>query len=189
MGLIDGLFGNPFSVFGGAVAGAEVLSQVADDPATAGAVASGGGLLSLVQNVTGLDLTSAIAPVTSLVSNIPVVGGLVAPILGSVLGTGGAVNTTGFSGGNGRFATRTIVETMDTTSGKIVKRKTLPGSPYLMNTEVAGLRKVVKKSNNLQKRIPRRTVKQSTTSKLTEAVQMKAIQNVQLPHHGGHCDT
>jgi len=187
MGLLDGLFGNPFQSFGGLLAGAEVASQIADDPASAGAVSTSGGLLSLVQSVTGLDLTAAIAPVTSLVSGIPVVGPIVAPILGGILGTGGAVNTTGFSGGNGRFATRTIVETMDTTSGKIVKRKTLPGSPYLMNSEVAGLRKVVKKSNNLQKRIPRRTVKQSTTSKLTEAVQMKAIQNVQLPHHGDHC--
>jgi len=190
MGFLDSLFLNPVATiggFGGALAGAEAAQQVAADPASAGGIASGGGILSLAGSLAGVDLTSIVAPVTSLVSQVPVIGPAVAGLVGGVLG-GGTVNTTGFSGGNGRFATRTVVQTMDTLTGKIVKSKTMPGSPYLMNSEVAGLRKVVKKSANLSKRIPRKTVKQSLSSQLTEAVKMKAMQNVQIGHHGDHCD-
>lgn len=91
---------------------------------------------------------------------------------------GGPVDTSGFSGGNGRFATRTTVETMDTTTGQIVKIKRMPGSPKLMNSEVAATKRVLRTVAKLHAKIPRRTVKQSEQKQLADAALNAAKRNV-----------
>jgi len=101
-------------------------------------------------------------------------------LVGAVLGggPGGVVDTTGFSGGNGRFATRTTVETMDTTTGQIVKMRRMPGSPKLMNSEVRAAKRVIKTVAKLHAKIPRRTVSESKMKKLTDAAIDEATRNV-----------
>jgi len=91
----------------------------------------------------------------------------------------GVVKTTGFSGGNGRFKTRTTVETMDTMTGKIVRSKTMPGSPHLMNSEVSAAKRVFRRTRKLNARLPRRTVKESKMKQLTDAAIDGAIRGVQ----------
>lgn len=98
-------------------------------------------------------------------------------LLGGVLGggAGGAVDSTGFGGGNGKTATRTVVETMDLMTGAITRRKIMPGSPFLMNSDVKAAKRVFRQSANLQKRLPRKTVKASATSQLKDAAIDAAI--------------
>lgn len=88
------------------------------------------------------------------------------------------VDTTGFGGGNGKESTRTIVETMDLRTGKIVRRKILAGSPHLMNKDIAAARKVFRATSKLHARMPRRTVRESKTKQLTDAAVDKALRSV-----------
>lgn len=99
-----------------------------------------------------------------------VVGGFVPPT---------AVDMTGFSGGNGRFATRTTVETLDTQTGQIVKIKRMPGSPHMMNADIRAAKKVFRQTARLAKRMPRKTVKESKRTQLADAAIDKAIRGVQ----------
>jgi len=93
----------------------------------------------------------------------------------------GVVDMTGFGGGNGREATRTIVETMDLATGKIIRRKILPGSPHLMNKDIAAAKKVFRATAELHKRMPRRTIKESKSKQLTDAATNAAISAVTCP--------
>ncbi len=87
----------------------------------------------------------------------------------------------GFGGGNGSRATRTIIETLDLRSGQIVSRVIKSGSPHIMNSDVKACRKVLRQSAALQKRIPRKTVRESATTKLKEAAVTAALANVTCP--------
>jgi len=103
-------------------------------------------------------------------------------IPGDILGLtrpGTAVDVTGFSGGNGRFATRTTVETLDVTTGQIVKLKRMPGSPHMMNSEISAAKKVFRATAKLHNRMPRRVVRESQMQQLTKAAVQKAITNTQ----------
>lgn len=102
------------------------------------------------------------------------------PLLG---GGGGAVDMTGFSGGNGSRSTRTIVETMDLASGQIISRRILPGSPHMMNSDIKAAKKVFRQSAALQKRMPRKTVRESDATKLKNALVSKAMNSAT----GGEC--
>jgi len=98
-------------------------------------------------------------------------------VLGQVVG-GGAVDMTGFGGGNGTFATRTVVETMNLLTGQIVRRKVMEGSPHIMNKDVAAAKKVFRQTRKLDARMPRKTVRESKTKQLTDAAIQKAIRDV-----------
>ena len=98
-----------------------------------------------------------------------------------------AANMTGFGGGNGKEATRTIVQTVNLLTGKIVRFKILPGSPHLMNSEVSAAKRVFKISSKLHARMPRRTVKESQTKKLTDAAIAAATANVTCPNPKPPC--
>jgi len=114
----------------------------------------------------------------------------VLPIPGPLSGNGlqtrvrtapAVVDMTGFGGGNGRQATRTIVETMDLATGKIIRRKVMAGSPHLMNKDVSAAKKVFRVSAKLHGRMPRRTVKESKSKQLVEAATQAAISAVTCP--------
>ena len=111
------------------------------------------------------------------IANIP--GQVVQDVLTGVVGGGGAVDTTGFGGGNGRFATRTIVETMDTATGKIVKRKVMPGSPHIMNAEISAAKKVFRQARKLDARLPKKTRRESKAKQLTDAAMDRALRETQ----------
>ena len=87
------------------------------------------------------------------------------------------VDSTGFGGGNGRTATRTIVQTMDLLTGKIVRQKFMEGSPKLMNKDVAAAKKVIRTAGKLQRALPKKTVRESPATQLKDAVIAKAIRN------------
>jgi len=121
---------------------------------------------------TGGGVLQGISDVATQVINAPL----------DLLGVGskaGAVDVTGFSGGNGRFATRTTVETLDVVTGLIVKIKRMPGSPHLMNKDLSAARKVFRASAKLHSQMPRRTVRESATTKLKDAAVDAAIRRAQ----------
>ena len=88
-----------------------------------------------------------------------------------------------WSGGNGQFATRTRVERLNVLTGEISVVSLRPGSPHLMNSEVNAAKKLFRQVAALNKRMPRKTVKQSKMAKLTEAAVDAATRNVTT---GGH---
>jgi len=96
---------------------------------------------------------------------------------------------TGISGqrGNGQFVVDTIVETTDLGTGKVVRRKVLEGSPFLMNNDVRKLRQTAKKLGKANARLPRKTVKQSAAKELINAITQTALRRVLTgPGHGHH---
>jgi len=141
------------------------------------------GAIQQATNVVGV--TTALAPTTGAGSG-PIGGALdlinapldvLTGVLGG-LGGGGQVDMTGFGGGNGRFATRTVVETMDLTTGQIIRRKVMEGSPHLMNKDVSAAKKLFRQVRKLDSRMPRKTVRESKTKQLTDAAMDKALRDV-----------
>jgi len=88
-----------------------------------------------------------------------------------------------WSGGNGQFATRTRVERLNVLTGEVSVVSLRPGSPHLMNSEVNAAKKLFRQVAALNKRMPRKTVKQSKMAKLTEAAVDAATRQVTT---GGH---
>lgn len=88
-----------------------------------------------------------------------------------------------WSGGNGQFATRTIVERLNVITGAISVVSRRPGSPHLMNSDVQAAKKLFRQVAALNKRMPRKNVKQGKMSKLTDAAIDAATRNVA----GGDC--
>jgi len=127
-----------------------------------GAAAGGGGPLAAVTGVLGsvLDVPGS------------VLGGVL-DVAG--LGGGGAPDLTGFSGGNGTVATRTIVETVNVNTGQIVRRRSMPGSPFMMNSEVNAAKKVFRQSASLRKRLPKVKTKESPITQLKNQLVQKAL--------------
>jgi len=168
----------------------------------------GGGLLSSLLGAVpgGSAVLGLIAPV---IAPVAAVGTLVADPIGTVTGAvggvttaalglagigdiaataqNGVIDTTGFGGGNGRTATRTIVQTMDLATGAIIRTKTMPGSPRLMNSDVAAARKVIKSVGKLHNQMPRRTVKDSPATKLKDAAIAAALAKTQQIEHAPKC--
>lgn len=87
----------------------------------------------------------------------------------------------GFSGGNGKTANRTLVQTLDLASGRIVRTRVLPGTPFLMNADVSAAKRVFKLSSKLHGKMPRRTVKESEVTKLKNAAVQQAMQTISCP--------
>jgi len=84
----------------------------------------------------------------------------------------------GIMGGNGQFSKRTIVQTINLATGLVVKTVVFDGAPFLMNKEVASLARVTRKLGKASRKIPRRVVKQSLASRLSEAALTDAIDGV-----------
>ncbi len=84
-----------------------------------------------------------------------------------------------WSGGNGVFATRTLVERLEISTGLVSVVSLKPGSPHLMNSDIQAAKKVFRNVAALNKRLPRKTVKESETTKLKNAAVASAIANVQ----------
>jgi len=86
-----------------------------------------------------------------------------------------------WSGGNGMFATRTTVERLEIATGRVTIVSRMPGSPHLMNSEINAAKKVFRRSAALQKRLPRKTVKESEVTKLKNAAVAAATAAVSCP--------
>jgi len=105
---------------------------------------------------------------------------------GGFAGLEGAVrglpaNLQGFSRGNGRTANRTVVQTLDLMTNKIVRNRILPGTPHMMNSDIRAAKKVFRQSADLHSKMPRRTVKESETTKMKNQIVQAAVQKVICP--------
>lgn len=167
--------GQAINLIGGAIGGA-----------TGAAVARPGGLGG-VAGLVGLAVSPEppVATPTPTAGLLPAIGAVAARAAGGAIAAvaGGPIVTTGFGGGSGGFSTRTTVETMDLRTGSIVRTKTLPGSPFLMNSEILAAKRVFKKSAALERRIPHKTRKQSATSQLKDAAIDAALRHTLEDHH------
>jgi len=121
-------------------------------------------------------LSGVVGGVTGIAGSIAGVGGLAGGAQ-----PGGPVNATGFGGGNGKTATRTIVQTMDLATGEIIRVQMLAGSPKLMNKDVAAARKVARVRASLNKTTPTKTTKVSPMKTLQNSIVQAAIANVSCP--------
>lgn len=139
-----------------------------------------GGVASAVP-IAGPAIAGVVGGIESAVGAATDPLGLVSALTGAVVpgaGANGVVDTSGFSGGNGRFGTRTTVETMDLQTGQIVRTRSMAGQPFMMKKDVAIMRRVIKQTGALNKRIPRKTRAQSKTEQLKDASLDQAIANI-----------
>ena len=121
---------------------------------------------------------SAIRRAAPIVGQAALAGGVGALGAGLVGPDGQALPVGGpgqLGGGNGRFAKQTIVQTIDLTTGQVVRQVTMNGAPWLMNSEVSGLGRVSRKVRKASRKIPTRTRRQSLGEELKEAAIEKAI--------------
>lgn len=79
--------------------------------------------------------------------------------------------------------TQTIVQSLDA-MGNVVKQKTLEGSPFLMNKDILAAKRVFKLSGKLAARLPKKTVKQSLTSRLKDELIHHAIERIPINGNG-----
>jgi len=170
--LVTDVVATPLQLIAGAT-GAPAPVAALTGPAAA--VAGGGGPLDVLADVIGTVVATPIGLIEGAAGIIEGVAG----IPGAILGGDGAAAAAPVTGGNGRVHTRTIVQTVDNATGQVIKQKIMMGSPHMMNSDIQAAKKVFRQSAKLAARMPRRTVKQSAASKLTDAVTQRAIQNVQ----------
>jgi len=72
---------------------------------------------------------------------------------------------------------RTVVQTI-APNGTIVRSELLMGRPFLMDKDIVTAKRVFRQSRKLAGKIPRKTVKQSQSAQLKEAVVQQALQNL-----------
>lgn len=129
-------------------------------------------------------LITAPASGTGLVLGTPRLG-QPGVVTGAGVSVGAAAATLVVSGGNGKIAKRTIVQTINLDNGKIVNEVVLEGAPFLMNKAVRELARTTKKLKKAVKRIPTRLVTESLGKQLTNKVLRQTIDDVG-DHHGHH---
>ncbi len=96
---------------------------------------------------------------------------------------GGVLQPRVVTGGNGKIAKRTIVQSINLDTGQVVLETVLEGAPFLMNKAVRELARTTKKLKKAVKKIPTRTVEQSLSKRLTDKVLRTTIDNVGDHHH------
>lgn len=90
--------------------------------------------------------------------------------------------------GTGALRRRTIVETFNPTTGGIFKREILPGAPAVMQSDVAAANRLNRQLRRLNKKQPKKLVKQSQIAQLKDEVIEGALRSARdhEGHHGGH---
>jgi len=91
----------------------------------------------------------------------------------------------------GSLRRRTIVETFDPATGVVCRTEVLKGAPAVMNSDVAAANRLNRQLSRLNKKQPRKTVKQSTAARLKEEVVEAALRGaIHNGHpHNGTCPT
>ncbi len=84
-------------------------------------------------------------------------------------------------GGNGQTFRRTIVLTIRSDDGVIVRRKVLEGSPHIMNKDIQIAKRVFRASTKLGARLPKKTIRRSRRSMLTDQVMENALERASCP--------
>jgi hypothetical protein len=76
---------------------------------------------------------------------------------------------------SGRLRKRTTVETFDPVSGVVIRSTSFLGGVAVRAADVAALKRVVRQVSNLNKRIPKKRVKESDIKQLTDRVVKNAL--------------
>lgn len=71
-------------------------------------------------------------------------------------------------------------------AGQLIKQKNLAGRPFLMNKDLVVAKRVFRTIQKASTKLPRKTVRESPSKQLTDAVTEKALSNVLTGHHNGH---
>ncbi len=112
----------------------------------------------------------------------PLLGSQPAVSLAAIGKAGGGVAT-------GAMRKRTIVETIDA-NGKVVKRKITKGGVAVFQADVTAANRVARQVRKLDKRMPKKIVKQSEIARLKEEVTESALRHARdsndFGHHGHH---
>jgi len=152
MGFFSELLGTVATVgatlLGGPVAGTAVGTLLGTTPETLAVGKVGGAVLTPTQ------LLSA--------------GGTAQQIIAA---TGGATALV-----TGRLRKRTIVETFDPATGKVIKQLTFPGGVAIRASDVAAAKRVFRQVSKLSQKMPRKTVKESAVKQLTDRVVKNALE-------------
>lgn len=152
---------------GGAVAGLDLLNP-----------------LTLLSEILGVpaDLVQGALETVGLTTGTGQGAGGLSGISGAIRGAGpAAANLQGFSRGNGRTANRTVVQTLDLVTNKIIRERIMPGTPHMMNSDIRAAKKVFRQSAELHAKMPRRTTKESPTTQLKNQLVQRAMNNVACP--------
>ncbi len=81
----------------------------------------------------------------------------------------------------GSLRRRTIVQTFNPATGAVVKAETFMGAPAVMQSDVAAANRVNRAVRRLEKKLPRRLVKQSDAARLKEEVVESALRRARDP--------
>lgn len=84
-------------------------------------------------------------------------------------------------GGNGRSVRQTIVVTRDSMTGVILRTEVLRGAPFLMGRDVQIANRVFRQSTRLQRRLPKKIIRQSQRSALVNRVVSSALERAACP--------
>jgi len=181
-GAVGFLTGGPAGAIGGTIAGLtgsdESPTQIAQTAPSSTSLtqASASLLKSPVGGIVKAGL-AAVSPVQATLQQVTRSAGmeLAERVSGGVLA--------GCPGGK-----NTVITTVQTfnAEGALVKSKSSPGSPFLMNKDLVIAKRVFRTIQKASGRLPRKTVKESTTKQLTNAVTEKALSNVLTHHHNGN---
>jgi len=90
------------------------------------------------------------------------------------------------AGITGNLRRRTIVQTFNPITGAILKSEIFKGAPAVMNSDVAAANRLNRQLSRLNKKQPRKTVKQSTAARLKEEVVESALREAIHNGHNGH---
>jgi len=114
-------------------------------------------------------------------------GGLPQALLGaSAVLSPTAVAAAGAGCPTGKNRVVTTVTTFNA-AGQACSQKVLAGSPFLMNKDLVVAKRVFRTIQKASGRLPRKTVKESKTKQLTDAVMDRALGNVITDGNGGKC--
>lgn len=146
-------------------------------------------LLTTVGSVAGAFLgTQAAAPVAAPLAQIaapPAATVIPAGILGGVAQIGAqaaqAALRTGVAPGaacppTGRLRRRTTVETFDPVTGVVCRSETFAGGVAVRDSDVTAAKRVFRQVRRIDKRLPRKTVKESAVKQLTDRVVKNALE-------------
>jgi len=98
--------------------------------------------------------------------------------------SGGVQIQPGATGGNGRSVRQTIVVTRDSMTGQITRTEVLRGAPFLMGRDVQVANRVFRQSTKLQRRLPKKIVRQSQRTALVNRVVSSALERAACPPEG-----
>ncbi len=142
-------------------------------------------------------LTSASAKTVSIpVQNAPgllsqigsAIGGTAASLIGGAVGPTAAAAVVGAPGAcpTGKNRVRTIIQVIKP-DGTVCSQKIEAGRPFLMNRDIVTAKRVFRTVAKVAGRLPKRTVKQSRASMLSEAAVNKALRDVNNDNGNGGC--